>query len=906
MNPFGSMVRERGRTRTRSDTDKETTNSSPSLSQTRDGSGDDVRVVPMPLPPVPAPMRGGSLTDTGMGSGGGQTANAGTAFGSKLAKQFAAISSMGSLASLGSNGGGHARVSSSPSSSSHSLSTTAETNQISGVSGVSGGANTSVRRQPPPPTASAGFPHASALRRAVSLGTDLSTSSSLTISHENHMLNNAHKMRVEPIQESEPQPQPTLGVQPQVPQPADSSQAPHLPQPTHLQIAQQYQHQQQYNPSVYACPICGTETKNLLHLNHHLDKAHSIPTSPDDDLDDPGKLILNWFKKTGENAQRVLNQTGENLGLRKGVSIDALNQLANGVGTSAAQAGLADPGTNLISLSAFPRNGGAFDLNPNDDLPAHLLPPASSSDSAALEEAAGLFVSRAHWQRDAPEGRAMTCHHAAAGSSCREVLITGGVKMGKMVVGAAGVGSVRVHCRKCGNVFCEEHVSWQMRLTVGEARHDTVTGVWARVCWSCFSGREGYLDVNGVTRTRTSTFVKARKNMSDVVSLEINKLESRYEKLSSLYAEIPVSPKPKSKSLSSRLTTGLTSSLTISSAGPNFRGIDQSVVAWQDDSEVSSCPICSSSFSSLFNPLNRRHHCRLCGRVVCGLDTCSTNIPLFPRGTSVEVASSKTPETSGSTEEPGVMGHTKSALHHEVKVCTDCKKLVFRRKTALLEQMHKHEVVSLYEVSFLERPQSGNLAAGKHELTHLFNQEYLQVKQQVEDLLPKFNNLIMALSSQSVIKKEDREYIVASRHRKTLMDHFANMEKIGKRIKALACSTTLQQRLQDNLQISIIQYLQAHMFTLSLMPKVTPPAGAATAGSSASKIQEVKFSDMQRLDAASKALEVMEGQEAMLRTQLEDAVRRRRLEDAGALREALDDVEAEVARLKEEVMALQG
>eukprot|EP00928_Gymnodinium_smaydae_P041386 TRINITY_DN28018_c0_g1_i1.p1 TRINITY_DN28018_c0_g1~~TRINITY_DN28018_c0_g1_i1.p1 ORF type:complete len:397 (+),score=90.30 TRINITY_DN28018_c0_g1_i1:158-1348(+) len=41
---------------------------------------------------------------------------------------------------------------------------------------------------------------------------------------------------------------------------------------------------------------------------------------------------------------------------------------------------------------------------------------------------------------------------------------------------------------------------------------------------------------------------------------------------------------------------------------------------WVPDEEVTKCPICSKGFSMLHN---RRHHCRACGRVVCG--PCSSN-----------------------------------------------------------------------------------------------------------------------------------------------------------------------------------------------------------------------------------------------------------------------------------------
>ncbi|ORY39499.1 FYVE-domain-containing protein [Rhizoclosmatium globosum] len=587
--------------------------------------------------------------------------------------------------------------------------------------------------------------------------------------------------------------------------------------------------------SVYACPICGQLTKNLLHLNHHLDTIHSISSTTSDDDDDPGKIILDWFKKTGENAKSVLNKTGENLGLKKAVSMDLLNSLAAQNPTS--------------KDSSAPIDTSTFDLNPNLT-DKDFLPDGSVSAAAA---AAG-FVTRKHWQPDNLDSP-MPCNFPR----CPKQLIPSGVKMGKMVVGAAGVGAIRVHCRKCGKVYCEEHVAHQMRLNPTDARHDSVNGVWCRVCESCFLGKEGWFDSHGVTHTRTTTFLQYRKTMSDVVALEVNKLESRYEKLAALYDEIPVMPSTKKKTLS-RLTS-------FASVGPNLKDIEQSVVSWQDDSEVSNCPICTSTFSTLFNPLNRRHHCRLCGRVVCGLETCISQIPLIPKETTSHLRSSGN----------GDQTSDKPRVTSEVKVCTDCKKLVFRRKNAVLEHAQKAEVVALYE-------------------------EFLKLKTNVEEVLPKFNHLIMALSSQNIIRMEDKEYIIASRHRKTLMDYFAEIEKLGKRIKSLPAPSSQHQKLQDNIQMYIIQYLQTKMFSLTLMPKVTPPPGSNLM----SKVQSTTLAEMQRIDAANKALEVMEDQEKALRVQLEDALKRRKLEDAGALREALEEVEREIVMLKKDLRLMQG
>ncbi|KAJ3074996.1 carboxypeptidase Y-deficient [Podochytrium sp. JEL0797] len=198
----------------------------------------------------------------------------------------------------------------------------------------------------------------------------------------------------------------------------------------------------------------------------------------------------------------------------------------------------------------------------------------------------------------------------------------------------------------------------------------------------------------------------------------------------------------------------------------------------------------------------------------------------------------------------------------------------------MLEQLRKPQVVALYE-------------------------GYLILKQNVEELLPKFNNLIMALSSQNVIKSQDKEYILATKYRKLLMDYFADIDKLGKRIKSVPTTLPQHQKVQDSIYMAIVQFLQSHMFTLTLMPKVTAPV-ASTPGSSSPAVKTVVFSDIKRLEEVTSMLDVMEAQEAAIVGQLEDAVRKRRLEDAGALREAVDDVRGEVERLRREVVELGG
>jgi len=69
---------------------------------------------------------------------------------------------------------------------------------------------------------------------------------------------------------------------------------------------------------------------------------------------------------------------------------------------------------------------------------------------------------------------------------------------------------------------------------------------------------------------------------------------------------------------------------------------DEAAVVWIPDDAVDDCMICSKEFNSL---LRRKHHCRKCGKIVCG--ECS----------------------KGKAIVPGV------SKHKEVRVCDKCKEI---------------------------------------------------------------------------------------------------------------------------------------------------------------------------------------------------------------------------------------
>jgi hypothetical protein len=333
------------------------------------------------------------------------------------------------------------------------------------------------------------------------------------------------------------------------------------------------------------CPICNEEMVTLLQLNRHLDDVHKeIEVETQDEVKD-------WFKQQMVRAKRfqplaVLNQK------LKGLDVFESNHDA-GVGsrTNLGSSGTATP-------SQGPPSGR---LGSVDGAGVARSAAASSQPTAtkAVTEVIDLddIISKSHWQRKSG-------YDQCSDPTC-------GKRLGSTSTGI-------VNCRHCGKLFCDEHTMYQMKLS-RSAQHEPVRGYWCRVCETCYKSREGYSDRHGLERNRLEDFKTMRKDKVDKMTMEVSRLERRLTRLTQLLAnppeEIPVDKSAKRWSLAAW--------------GQNDprKALEQSVVSWQSDTDVSRCPYCQQDFTQY---TFRRHHCRTCGKVVCGDPTtgCSSLLPL--------------------------------------------------------------------------------------------------------------------------------------------------------------------------------------------------------------------------------------------------------------------------------------
>ncbi|KAK9360924.1 FYVE zinc finger-domain-containing protein [Lipomyces starkeyi] len=518
------------------------------------------------------------------------------------------------------------------------------------------------------------------------------------------------------------------------------------------------------------CPICNEVMTNLAELNGHLDEYHKdVEQGEKDNMQ--SKFMKYLSKAKSFTPVQALNQTfayadisdlGFTMPLAPGVSPDTSSFVPYNNG-----AGFAGPGS-------MGSTGGVTFVGPHN-----IAPTGSNGNSRRITSPAGVngthshtvhqnpklteeSITRAHWQRE-------TGNDHCAEYSC-----------GRLLTNRTG----KANCRSCGKLFCDEHATCQMKLNK-RAKWDPVHGVWARVCFSCFESRPGFNDRSGTIEDLSSAFTEKRRKTVTKAHLEANLLEKRLTKLIKLLIE---TNDPSVKDLTTPAITGAgATQLAKGAAGAaatlatgylkqlrNYRKPpEQSIVAWQDDKDVQDCPYCEQKFTFSL----RKHHCRLCGNVVCASPEtmCSSKIVLDMEAISQYL--------SERIYEDFVVS---------VRVCRDCRAIVFGRREFAQDIARKPNFVKVYE-------------------------NMVEFKRGIESLLPRFQKLLGNFDDPN--KPPSHELLAeASRVRKKLLYSFQEYDTAAKRIWKMPTSSAQQNKVQSNVHMAAMQLLQLYMLPLRSLP----------------------------------------------------------------------------------------
>ncbi|KAL0580427.1 carboxypeptidase Y-deficient [Marasmius crinis-equi] len=412
--------------------------------------------------------------------------------------------------------------------------------------------------------------------------------------------------------------------------------------------------------------------------------------------------------------------------------------------------------------------------------------------------------------------------------------------------------------------------------------------------------RPGFQPI-GSKRPRTDEFLAARRVARDGAEsgvgrkrMERTKLERRLEKLIALHfpdgkeARPPV-PERRSSSLfdvslsdlRSASGTNLWKNVVGGNAKNDIRAAEQRITPWQEDSEVTKCPICSSSFHPLSN---RKHHCRLCGQIICNLPVKNPTRPTPCSLLFVVDPKTRKIEEVGEGVDYGVRrrtpSHDKSKEEEEekflkgVRICRDCRPVLLRQQY-LRDITVAPPFMRLYDV-------------------------FVALEKEIEDSLPQFQEMVLSLGQDAGqhqgISKE------ATATRKRLLDAFAQYDALAKRIRALPDDDGKAVKpgsSQDRVRSAILSraniFLQKNMFPLQSLPKQSSTSSTPT-----SSTPPPEGANALAIDVDSQMAHVLQPlleQEALLETFVEEATAQRKFEDAKTLRANLKEIRNEIDRI---------
>lgn len=307
----------------------------------------------------------------------------------------------------------------------------------------------------------------------------------------------------------------------------------------------------------------------------------------------------------------------------------------------------------------------------------------------------------------------------------------------------------------------------------------------------------------GILRDRTSEFLQLREENRKSVELEEQRLERRLEKMAMLYAD----PKKFSGS-TEEIPYGIFTIFqsTQSLKKQQFRSMvsphEQKIVKWQDDRAVSSCSICKCVCTNRtpFSLAVGRHHCRLCGRLVCSSprlppilqtdvavrdEPCSMLCNADPKTMTIQELPPSSPRSG-----PQLSAYEERELH-AFRACADC------RATLLRMQYHSEK-------------------DKQTPLTRLYD-ALVSLQKKIEEALPDFDEMIMGLQN----KKQKQGYTIADgeleedtvQARKNLVQWFSQYDSLAKTICNLKHETPTENQVQQAIFARAILFLQKNVNT---------------------------------------------------------------------------------------------
>lgn len=397
-----------------------------------------------------------------------------------------------------------------------------------------------------------------------------------------------------------------------------------------------------------------------------------------------------------------------------------------------------------------------------------------------------------------------------------------------------------LNCRKCGGLFCIEDCKYIIKLNKF-AYYDSYAGKWCKCCKNCFKNKPYYNDV-GAYNDLSDDFKNIRANKNQDQQLRILQLENRLVKLVNGINQIQ-----------KECNNSVLGSLTILK---EISKLERSIVAWKDDNSSYICPYCNIKFGVLL----RKHHCRLCGKLVCnGNGTkCSNMIPL------VELLNIRSDLPFKKTL-PQI-----SQLNITIRICVQCVRGIFIQNKFYQD---------------IKQPLS----------PLLYKYENLQnTSNAIISLLSKAETLLIPiLKSNENLKQLDIDNFL--KLRKKLLETFSFYDKLAKQISYLKLKTNADIRIQAAIKQRTSIFIKEHMSSLKSILSMMHPINSIQLHKEYTLLN--RNLTIKEIKEYREQLMVLKEQKYIVENMLETTKKQRQFEEVLILKDNIIELEQKIDEL---------
>lgn len=400
-----------------------------------------------------------------------------------------------------------------------------------------------------------------------------------------------------------------------------------------------------------------------------------------------------------------------------------------------------------------------------------------------------------------------------------------------------------INCRKCGELFCLKHCKNAIKLN-SKALYDPEDGFWCKCCHNCFVSRKGYNDY-GLMIEKTDKYKSIRQLKSEDSQLITLQLENRLVRLINGIIQICLQHE--------------NSMFSYFKVRADVSALEKKIVDWKDDQSTIDCSICLEPFGLFM----RKHHCRLCGQMVCDDEksNCSSDIELL----NLMSAAPDLPFINITTL------RDISKIDLKIRICSQCLRHVFcKRKFIFNITRDLPQILAQYE--------------------NLHNMEM-----SIMNLISKFDEALIAVK----VNDETREnnIIQLADLRRKLLNTFTIYDRLSTKIINLDVQTNSERKIQQSIASHASAFIEEKMMPLRKIPEVLNPISQPI---SISKSSDLLFNNLTIAEVKKyrEELMVMKEQRFLVEEMLATATKERHFEEATILKNNLAELQQNMDNLE--------